>query len=469
MNKSTVSNAVGATDSTITADNREQNNWKKGSLNINYLHKYNADKEISFDADYITYTSKQYQDFLNSIFGPSGNLKSGDGLTGNLPSVINIYSAKGDYSHSLTPTMKVGAGGKISYVSTDNAANYYTVISNAMETDYDKTNHFLYKENLSAAYLNLNKDWNHLSVQTGLRLENTVSDGHQLGNAAKPDSSFRRRYTNLFPTLYLVYKLDTLSRHQLSFSYGRRIDRPFYQDLNPFISPLDKFSIYVGNPYLNPTFTNTFELSHIFKNQTTTTLSYNATADIVEETIDLGNGIYTSRPANIGKSSVLGLSLTSSLKPATWWTNTLFAEVQNRSYKGLLYDYNLDTSAVYFAANMTNQFTLGKRWTAELSGNYRTAILVGQIISGQTGRVNAGVAKKILNNQGSVKLNFRDIFRTGLNHGIITSIKNAYATYHNWGDTRNVSLTFSYNFGKTTSSPRKRNSGAETEQNRVKN
>jgi hypothetical protein len=300
-------------------------------------------------------------------------------------------------------------------------------------------------------------------------LENTISNGHQLGNAAKPDSSFRRHYTSLFPTLYLVYKLDTLSRHQLSFSYGRRIERPFYQDLNPFISPLDKFSIYVGNPYLNPSFTNTFEFSHIFKNKITTTLSYSATANIVEETIDLANGIYTSRPANIGKSSVLGISVTSSSKPTAWWVNTLFAEVQNRSYKGMLYDYILDTNAVYFGANMTNQFTLGDGWTAELSGNYRTAILFGQIISGQTGRVNAGIAKRILNNQGSLKLNFRDIFRTGLNHGIITSIKNAYATYRNWGDTGSVSLTFSYNFGKTTSSPRTRNSGAETEQNRVKN
>jgi hypothetical protein len=232
---------------------------------------------------------------------------------------------------------------------------------------------------------------------------------------------------------------------------------------------LDKFSIYVGNPYLNPSFTHTIEISHIFKDKITTTLSYNATANIVEETIDLANGIYASRPANIGKSSVLGISVTSSLKPAAWWVNTLFAEVQNRSYKGLLYDYILDTNAVYFGANMTNQFTLGKGWTAELSGNYRTAILFGQIISGQTGRVNAGIAKRIINNQGSLKLNFRDIFRTGLNHGIITSIKNAYATYHNWGDTRNVSLAFNYNFGKTTSSPRTRNSGAETEQSRVKN
>ncbi|MEJ7671742.1 MAG: outer membrane beta-barrel protein [Chitinophagaceae bacterium] len=96
-------------------------------------------------------------------------------------------------------------------------------------------------------------------------------------------------------------------------------------------------------------------------------------------------------------------------------------------------------------------------------------MLYGQIISGATGRVNAGFSKRILNNKGSAKLNFRDIFRTGLNHGVITSIKGAYATYHNRGDTRVFTISFSYNFGKTTNSPRARNSGAEAEQNRVKN
>lgn len=468
-NQSIVSNATGTTDSLITADNREQDLWRKGSFNVNYLHKYADGNELSFDLDYIRYTSKQDQVFLNNIYGPSGNLKGEDGLTGYLPSAINIYSAKGDYSHTLTPTTKIEGGGKTSYVRTDNAANYFSVIGNATEADYDKTNHFRYKETIHAAYLNLNKEWGQLSLQTGLRLENTISDGHQLGNAIKPDSSFRRHYTNLFPTVYLVYKFDTLSRHQLSFSYGRRIDRPFYQDLNPFISPLDKFSLYVGNPYLKPTFTNTFELSHIFKNKITTTLSYNTTDDIVEETIDLANSIYISRPANIGKSSVLGLSVTSALKPVKWWSNTLFAEVQNRSYRGLLYDYNLDTTAIYFGTNTTNQFALGNGWTAELSGNFRTAILYGQIIAGRIGTVHAAVAKKVFNNRGAFKLNLRDLFRSGLRTGIITSIKNAYATYQNRGDTRNFFLTFTYNFGKNTGAPRNRISGAEAEQNRVKN
>ncbi len=109
INKSIVANAAGTTDSLITADNKEHIDWKKESFNINYLHKYTADKELSFDIDYITYDAQQAQLFLNGIFNPSGNLKSKDGLTGDLPSLINIYSAKGDYSHSLTPCNQIGS------------------------------------------------------------------------------------------------------------------------------------------------------------------------------------------------------------------------------------------------------------------------------------------------------------------------------------------------------------------------
>lgn len=468
FNKSIVANSTGAVDSFITADNKQRSKWKNGSVNFNFLHRYTPEEELSFDLDYVVYTSNQDQDFLNGIFSSTGNLKTTDGLTGNLPTDLKIYSARGDYSHSISANTKLGAGAKVSYVNTDNAANYFTLINNTRNPDYDKTNHFLYKETINAGYLNLNKDWKHLSLQAGIRIENTISNGHQLGNVTKPDSTFKRSYTNLFPTAFLLYKLDTLSNNQLRISYGRRIDRPFYQDLNPFISPLDKFSIYVGNPYLQPSFTNTYELSHIYKNKITTTFSFNTTKDIVQETIDLSNSVYVSRPANIGKSSVIGLSISGSVKPAKWWTANLNADGQNRYYKGILYEYLLDTSSLYLGVNMTNQFVLGKNWTAEISGSYRTGVLVGQIISLQTGGLNAAIAKKIFKNKGSVKLNVRDIFYTRLNHGIITSIKNAYATYHNWGDTRNATISFTYNFGKNTSTPRNRNSGAETEQNRVK-
>jgi hypothetical protein len=469
-NTSTVRNRLSHIDSVITANNFQDGDWRNGSLNLNLLHKYNVKgKELAIDLDVVNYKAQQEQQFYNQAFGNNGSLKWQDVLTGNLPSDISIYSAKTDYSLPVSGGGKIAAGAKLSYVTTDNAANYYWTTNGRTEMDVDKTNRFLYKEGINAVYVNGNKDWKSFSLQLGLRLENTTSNGHQLGNMAKPDSSFRRSYTNLFPTAFFLYKLDTFSKHQISFSYGRRIDRPVYQDLNPFVSPLDKFSIYVGNPYLQPTFTNSFSLAHTFLNKITTTLSYSTTKNIIQETIDLSNNIYVSRPANIGKSSVLGLGVDVSLKPAKWWSLLGYAEVQNRKYQDFIYGYALDTSALYSGMNLTNQLTLGKGWSAELSGFYRTGILVGQITSSATGQVNLGIGKKVLKDKGSLRLMVRDIFYTRLNHGIIGSIKDAYGTYRNWGDSRNATLSFSYNFGSSSSGQRNRQSATEAEQNRVRN
>lgn len=470
LNTSTVRNAGNDIDSSITADNRQQGKWINGTANINLLHKFDSKgKELAADIDYVKYSAQVDQQFYNHAFAPNGNLKWKDLLTGDLPSDISIYSGRVDYAHPVSDKAKVSGGIKSSFVNTDNAAKYFNTFNQVTEPDYDKTNHFIYKETINAAYVSSNRDWKYFSLQLGLRLENTISKGHQLGNTVRPDSSFRRSYTNLFPTGFFLWRMDSVQRNQLSFSYGRRIDRPVYQDLNPFISPLDKFSIYVGNPYLQPTITDAFALAHTFKNKITTTVSYSSTRNIIQETIDLSNNIYISRPANIGKSSVLGLGLDVSLKPARWWTLLAYGEVQRRYYNDILYGYQLDTSLVYFGSNVTNQFNFQKGWSAELSGFYRTDILVGQIISGATGQFNIGVGKKILNNKGSLRLIVRDVFYTRVNHGVITSIKDAYGTYRNWFDSRNATLTFSYNFGKTTGRQRNHNSAVEAEQNRVRN
>ena len=162
------------------------------------------------------------------------------------------------------------------------------------------------------------------------------------------------------------------------------------------------------------------------------------------------------------------MNVNAGLNPYSWWTNNITLEVQNRHYEGMLYDYYLDTSSYYFGANLTSQFNLGKGWSAELGGFYRTDILFGQIISGETGQFNIGAGKKLFHNKGSLKLNFRDVFYTRINKGIISSIKNAYATYSNWFDSQMIGLSFSYSFGKSNSGPRNRSSATETEQNRVR-
>src|SRR5262249_52094510 len=141
-----------------------------------------AGRELTADLDYVRYSSGSDQHFDNITYSPDMVKKNETILTGNTPSTINIYTAKTDYTHPLAKEAKLEAGLKFSYVNTDNMANYFNLINNIPEVDTTKTNHFLYRENVNAAYINLNKKFKKLSVQAGLRMENTNYSGHQLGN-----------------------------------------------------------------------------------------------------------------------------------------------------------------------------------------------------------------------------------------------------------------------------------------------
>ncbi|MEJ7675794.1 MAG: outer membrane beta-barrel family protein [Chitinophagaceae bacterium] len=242
-------------------------------------------KEITADLDYRTYDQSTNQfftnNYLNSDFSKRRNSSE---LNGDLPSKIKIYSAKIDYTMPLKKGAKFEAGAKSSYVNTDNDARYNNNTGNGWITDYGKTNQFLYKENINAAYLNYNKQFKKLGVQTGLRVENTIAKGHQLGNAQRPDSAFTRNYTDFFPTVYLSYQANKKNNFNLNF--GRRIDRPSYQDLNPFYYFLDEYTYKVGNTLLKPQFTNSLEFSHTYKGFLTTTLNYSKTTDVFADVLD---------------------------------------------------------------------------------------------------------------------------------------------------------------------------------------
>src|ERR1700722_14653747 len=255
-------------DSLVYSPNTNNTSWKNGSANLNFRHTYDSSgRELAADLDYVRYSSVSNQYFNNQTFTPDKSLLDQSVLTGYLPSTINIYTFKTDYTRPLAKGYKLETGIKLSYVNTNNTANYYDVVSGKSNVDTTKTNAFIYRENINAAYVTMTrqygKKWN---VQAGLRAENTNYYGHQLGNGLtviNNDSSFSRSYINLFPTLYLTY--DANEKNTFTLNYGRRIDRPAYQDLNPFLFFLDQYTYQAGNPYLQPQYTNNVELSHTYK------------------------------------------------------------------------------------------------------------------------------------------------------------------------------------------------------------
>ena len=458
-------------DSIVYSPNTNKGVWKNGALNLNFRHQFDSvGTEITADADYIKYNSASNQYFDNITYDPNWAKKNETVLTGNLPSDINIYSFKSDFSHPFKNNLKFEAGIKTSYVSTDNTANYYNVVNASQLVDTTKTNRFLYRENINAAYVNLNKQIKKWSIQAGLRLENTNYSGHQLGNAYtvnNNDSMFKKSYVNLFPTLYVSYQAN--AKNSFSVNYGRRIDRPAYQDLNPFLFFLDQYTYQAGNPYLQPQFTHNIELSHTYNNFLTTTLNYSNTKNFFTETFEQSGQATIVRNGNIGKRQNAGVAVSAQVPVRKWWTAILYTNLSYNKFSGLLYGEDINVSSTTLMANLNNQFRLNKGWSAELSGWYRTKGVEGQILLQPMGQASAAVSKQILKEKGSLKLGIRDMFYTGAVKGTI-DFQQTQATFHNTRDSRQVSLTFTYRFGKPIKGPQPRRNagGANDEQNRVK-
>lgn len=461
---------TGRLDSTVLANNNTDYKFDNGGINLNYTHQFDSagTHNISFDADYIRNVNKSNQGYINDTYLPDNKLIVHQTLIADLPGVINIYAGKVDYARPLNRKGKLEAGVKSSYVNTDAAANYYNLTGGAMTPDYNKTNRFLYRENINAAYINYNQQFKRFNVQAGLRMENTNGNGHQLGNAIKPDSAFSRHYVNLFPTAYFLYKLDTAGHHVLTASYGRRIGRPNYGSLNPFTALIDKFSYATGNPFLKPQFSAVYKLAYGYKSFLNVTFMYVHDRDLQSETIHYEGPIFVSTQGNIGSRTAFDLSVNLNLQPAKWWSFNFYAEIYRMSFSGQLIDAYLNQSSNSLGFNGSNQFALGKGWSAELSGYYNSSRVYAQFRTIPTGVINTGLQKKIWQNKASVKLSLNDVLNSLRRSGVIEGIPSTSASYSNFWDNRVTTLTFTYSFGKVIKNPRKRDTGsADSEQGRA--
>lgn len=463
---------------TASTENKEK--WKNFSSNVNFRTKLDsAGQELSGDLDFIQYKATSVQPLTSSYFDNMGNLRQApDVLNGTLPTNIKIYSGKIDYTLPLKKDAKFEAGIKTSFVTNDNDARYDSLKTGYSVLDSARSNHFIYDENINAAYVNysrpLGKKW---SAQLGLRVENTnakgVSKGYTYNNAQDKfvytETKFNKSYTQLFPTVYLQYTAN--EKNQFVINYGRRIKRPDYEDMNPFVHFLDRYTFEQGNPNISPQFSHNIELSHTYKGFLTTTLNYTATNNIIQQVLeqnDLTNETFIKK-ANIASAKQFGLEVTANKSITKWWTGNIYANLYNNHFTGLVNNEKISIGVTTFMAQLQQQFKFKKGWAAELSGFYRTKGLEGVIYIKPMAQVNAGVSKQILKEKGSIRLNVRDIFAGGVFKGY-SKYGTVDANFKNVNDSRAVSLTFTYRFnkGKLKASSGKRNSGAGDEQNRVK-
>lgn len=470
LNQTDLNNSSNQIDSIVIANNTDKGKSNNFATNLNLRHVFDSTgKEFTVDIDYLNYYQTSDQFLVNNFLNPDYTIrKDPNQLKGNLPSKVNIYSAKTDFTFPLKNTAKIETGLKSSYVTTDNDALYQNNTPSGYITDEGKTNHFIYKENINAVYVNFSQQIKKWGFQAGLRAENTNSKGHQAGNSSHPDSVFTKEYTNLFPTAYVSFAAD--KKNTFSINYGRRIDRPDYQDLNPFYYFLDEYTYQVGNTLLQPQFSDNFELSHTYNGFLTTTLNYSQIHHVFTEVL---KQITSERKTfqtkeNIASKSNVGLAVSAHFPVAKFWSTNLYSSVSHDTYNGQLSGGILKVENTTFLANINNQLQFNNGWSAEFSGFYRSRGIEGQIVINPLWRLDAGVQKQILKKKGSLKLSIRDIFNSQNFSGSV-NYQDIDAYIKNTRDSRVASLTFSYRFGKPMQNQQRRRTGsASDEQSRVK-
>lgn len=458
------------TKSEINSDRKNMN------FNANYKFTDNAGKELNVDADYGFYDLKNLQ-YLPNIYYKA------DGVTElyknvyhlNAPTNIDIYSLKADYEQKLGKG-KLGLGGKLGYVNTKNNFQRFNVFNNNEVFDRDRSNHFDYSENVNALYLSYNRPFKGFVLQMGLRGENTISEGRSIGEKYNSttqsyqafDSSTKRNYFDLFPSASVAFNKNPMN--QWNISYSRRIDRPRYENLNPFEFKINDYTYSKGNTNLRPQYTNSFGISNTYKYKLTTSLNYSHVKGMFVQTFEPegSNNYQTTR--NLATQDVVSLNVS---YPFVY---KRFMMYNNLTSNYSHYYANFGTNRVISANSFNvqyyvqNTYKFGKKqdWTAELTGLYLSPFIWQGLLKGRSmGFVDAGLQKTILKGNGTLKASVSDIFKTMYFRGDAHYAGTYMNVAAKW-QSHQFKINFTYRFGNNkVKAARQRKTGMEDESNRA--
>ncbi|MGZ5190073.1 MAG: TonB-dependent receptor domain-containing protein, partial [Flavisolibacter sp.] len=455
-NLTDIYNSNGDLQNQTRALSLQDESWKHFSTNLNFRQVLDTTgKELTADLDYVSYIASTKQSLSNYYFDANGNsIRKADTLYGNLPQDIRIYSGRVDYLQPLKKGARFEAGLKTSIVRTFNNAIYDTTHNGEVVSDKARTNDFDYEENINAAYVNFSTPLSKkINAQFGLRMENTSSKGYSSGfvfdrlvnDFVKSDTSFTQNYTQLFPTAFFQYKAN--EKNNFGLNYGRRIRRPNYESLNPFIEYLDRYTYQQGNPNLKPQFSHNIELSHTYKNFLTTTLNYTRTNDIIQQVIEQNeatNETYVKQ-ANIANQRQYGIAVSANMPITKWWTNSIYVNVFNNRFEGVINTYAVTANATTLQLNGSQQFKLNKTLTGEISGYFRSGGIDGIFQTKSMGQVSVGFTQQVMKGNGSLRFNVRDILYTQ-RFQASSKYGNVDAAFQEQGDSRVVNVGFTYRF-----------------------
>jgi outer membrane receptor protein involved in Fe transport len=349
---------------------------------------------------------------------------------------------------------EAGYRGDFSKLLTDYQVENDGVINNNF------TNTLEYKEKINAFYTQYGVKVKKLSALFGLRWEDSNIDINQLST----DDFNNKKYNNFFPSAFFTYELSDKS--SASISYSRRIQRPRGRMLNPFNNLSSNINIFMGNPDLDPAFSDAIDLGYIKrwdKLTFNTSLYVNKTTDVFQfarrESGDFINGtpVIISSPINLATEYRAGFEFTLNYSPYKWWKlNGNFNFFRNETQGNFVYtDFNnneitqnFDNTATSWFTRITSKITLPYKIDWQTNATYNGPQNNAQGRSLGVFGANLAFSKDVLKDKGTISFNISDVFnsRKRIMETYLPGIVSSYAEMQ-WRE-RQFSLSFTYRFNK---------------------
>ncbi len=456
----------GSPSSYVDLVNDEVNHWKHFGANYNIKHNFKDDEFVSFDIDYLYYDDDNPTNYANSFFDENRVFLNEELLRSGKETSLSTWVSKLDYSKRLTKDLKVETGLKGTFSEFDNKVGVENLIGNTWVFDADLTNTSALNERVLATYLasdyNIGKN---TSVKLGLRYEftDTKLDTDTQGTVVD------REYGIFFPSAFVNHKFN--DNFSMNLSYSKRITRPTFNDLAPFVIFFDPTTFLSGNAALQPAISNSVKYDINYKSYIFSLQYTNEDESIAnfQERIDEATGRLIFEAANLDYTKTFSITAGFPLKLFKWWRTQNNLNYVDQKVRAFYNDEPIELSLGNFTANTTHSFKISEKTSGEASFFYTSAGFFGTAKYDEVYRVNLGMQHKFNDKWGTLKFAVNDLFDSfEFNGG--TDLPEQNIRTRNLFDfgNRTYTLTYTRNFGNSkVKSARDRQTGAEEERRRV--
>lgn len=445
----------------------QPSNWNINNFNFNYDHKIDTiGSSFSLVSDYTILSEDASSTNMNEFYDVNGNrIFQANNYRSNNKGNSDVFSGRADLMKVIDTTSSIEAGIKTAYSQTLNDYLFERdlLANNIYSKDLNLSNRFQYTEITYAGYFNYSKTIRKLSMKLGVRLEKTDLTGRNF----EKDFKLNRKYFNVFPNLSFDYKKN--DDHDFQLNLSRRIDRPLFYDLNPFMVFRDQYSFYQGNPFLLPNYANKGEFSYVYKEAFATSIAYSYIENVM-----LG---YTSQndSTKVTMESTKNMKSSNSIEYSVFyqksllnkWQLTVSGVVANVNYKGAVDGMNFNRSGITYYGELLNSILVGKNAKFEINGTYWGPNIFGITRSKARWMASVAVNFSLLKERLDLTLGVDDIFYSFIGASR-TNFENQNWTYQQINDSRRFRIALNYKFGKIKIEDRPVNPSNEGERERLK-